>query len=82
MLDKTVKCPICGKPYKLMAFYAGDQSACHACVREAERAVARPTPQGDEFLERLKEAQRRGIMDLTDGLPAEEAIEEIRDAGS
>lgn len=34
---KTVKCPICGKPYVFMPFYAGDQSACPACVREAEK---------------------------------------------
>lgn len=35
--DKTVKCPICGRPYKVMMFYAGDQSACPECVRKAER---------------------------------------------
>lgn len=48
MLDKTVKCSICGKPYKFMAFYAGDQSACPACVREAEKAVARPSNDREE----------------------------------
>lgn len=26
--DKAVKCPICGKPYKVYMFMAGDQSAC------------------------------------------------------
>jgi endogenous inhibitor of DNA gyrase (YacG/DUF329 family) len=33
----TVKCPICGKPYKFMMFSANDQSACPSCVREAEK---------------------------------------------
>ena len=33
--EKTVKCPICGKPYVFMAFYAGDQSACPKCRDEA-----------------------------------------------
>jgi NMD protein affecting ribosome stability and mRNA decay len=38
----TIKCPICGRPYKWYAHYAGDQSACPACRREAEEAVTRP----------------------------------------
>jgi len=33
---RTVKCPICGKPYKFYAHSAADQSACPKCVREAE----------------------------------------------
>lgn len=37
MLEKTVKCPICGRPYKIMPYCAGDQSACLKCVAEAER---------------------------------------------
>jgi hypothetical protein len=36
--EKTVKCPVCGRPYKI---YAGvtwvDQSACQKCVKEAEK---------------------------------------------
>lgn len=36
MNEQTLKCPICGKPYKVYAFYAGDQSACQECVRKAE----------------------------------------------
>lgn len=32
----TVKCPICGRPYKFMPFSAADQSACPKCVQEAE----------------------------------------------
>lgn len=41
LLDQTVKCGICGKPYKFYAFSGADQSACPACVREAEKAVVR-----------------------------------------
>jgi uncharacterized paraquat-inducible protein A len=37
MEERTVKCPICGRPYKVMAFYAGDQSACPKCIAEAEQ---------------------------------------------
>lgn len=46
-LDRTVKCHICGKPYKFYAFSAADQSACPACVAEAERAVDRPSTPGE-----------------------------------
>ena len=35
-MGQTVKCPICGDPYKVMPYYAGDQSACPDCVRKAE----------------------------------------------
>ena len=35
-LDRTVKCPICGDPYKFYAFSAADQSACGDCERKAE----------------------------------------------
>jgi hypothetical protein len=36
MNEQTVKCPICGDPYKFMPFYSGDQTACPDCVRKAE----------------------------------------------
>ena len=36
-MDQTVKCPICGKPYKFMAFYDRDQSACPSCRTETEK---------------------------------------------
>lgn len=36
MNEKTVKCPICGEPYKVYPFYVGDQSACSKCVNKAE----------------------------------------------
>jgi len=34
---RTVRCPICGEPYKFYAHSAADQSACPRCVRRAER---------------------------------------------
>jgi len=37
--ERTVKCPICGKPYKVSPFYAGDQSACPDCQMKARRKV-------------------------------------------
>lgn len=33
--EQTVKCPICGKPYVFYMYYAGDQSACPSCRKEA-----------------------------------------------
>ena len=33
--EQTIKCPICGKPYVFMPFYAGDQSACPECRAKA-----------------------------------------------
>ena len=43
--DQTVKCPICGRPYKVMMFYAGDQSACPSCRAEADRNMTKtPSP--------------------------------------
>lgn len=35
--EATRKCGICGKPYVVYLFYAGDQSACPACRAEARR---------------------------------------------
>lgn len=34
-MEQTVKCPICGKPYKTYSHYAGDQSACPKCRSQA-----------------------------------------------
>lgn len=36
MTEQTVKCPICGEPYKVYSHMAGDQSACQQCQRKAE----------------------------------------------
>ena len=36
MSERTVKCPICGRPYKVYAYYVGDQSACWKCRRKAD----------------------------------------------
>lgn len=49
MSGKTIKCPICGKPYVVFPMYAGDQSACPECRTEARKAVGRKsTPQEKE----------------------------------
>lgn len=34
--ERTVKCGICGEPYKIYSMYAGDQSACPDCRTKAE----------------------------------------------
>lgn len=44
-MEMTRKCPICERPYKVYAFSAADQSACRACVSEAERLSNSPTPE-------------------------------------
>ena len=36
MSEQTVKCPICGQPYKVYMYYAGDQSACPTCRLKAK----------------------------------------------
>lgn len=36
MIPQTMKCPVCGRPYKVYSHYAGDQTACPECRREAE----------------------------------------------
>lgn len=35
MSEQTVKCHICGQPYKVYAYMAGDQSACPSCIAQA-----------------------------------------------
>lgn len=37
MNEKTVKCPICGEPYKIYSGLADDQSACPAFRAKAEK---------------------------------------------
>jgi transposase-like protein len=34
-MEQTIKCPICGEPYKVYSHMAGDQSACPDCQRKA-----------------------------------------------
>ncbi len=46
MDETTVKCKICGKPYKVYAFFVGDQSACPDCIREANRNSTKYTQSG------------------------------------
>ena len=52
-LDKTVKCPICGRPYKFYAFTAADQSACPKCVAEAEDNMRSGSSTGTQIPWRL-----------------------------
>lgn len=35
-MNGTVKCPICGRPYKWYSHTVADQTACPKCVSEAE----------------------------------------------
>lgn len=39
MNERTVRCA-CGRLYKQYAMYAGDQSVCPKCRREAEEEMA------------------------------------------
>ncbi len=41
MEEQTVKCPICGEPYNVLPFYAGNQSACPQCRRKADAKEAK-----------------------------------------
>ena len=40
-MEQTVKCPICGDPYKVYPYFAGDQSACPDCRAKAEKKMGR-----------------------------------------
>jgi len=40
---KTIQCRVCGRAYKFYSMTVADQSACPACVREAEDAATRPS---------------------------------------
>ena len=40
-MEQTLKCPICGNPYKVYAFYSGDQSACGQCLSKA-KSIEKP----------------------------------------
>lgn len=51
MNEQTIKCNICGKPYKVYSMTTADQTACPECVREAEHAVRRESSE--------KELERR-----------------------
>lgn len=35
MKEQTVKCPVCGDPYKIYPDITNDQSACPSCIAEA-----------------------------------------------
>ena len=38
-MEQTIKCPICGEPYKVIPFLAKDQSACPQCIKKAEKKM-------------------------------------------
>lgn len=53
MSGQTIKCPICGAPYKFYNMTVADQSACPECVAEAERRISAPTDaERDEYRRR------------------------------
>lgn len=47
MNERTVKCNICGEPYKFYAYSAADQSACPDCVKKAEMKSQERFRKGD-----------------------------------
>jgi len=52
MTETTMKCRICGKPYKVYSMYAGDQSACPACRRAADEACKRDSTAQERWFRR------------------------------
>jgi len=54
MTERTIKCHICGKPYKVYMFYAGDQSTCGECqadgLPESRGCIGYPSPKGFEHV--------------------------------
>lgn len=50
MTETTVKCPICGKPYKVYNAYYGDQSACPKCREEARKNMVEHMENGPKLL--------------------------------
>lgn len=47
--ERTIKCPICGEPYKIYPDCVGDQSACPKCVKKAEENT-KPYWEGKQIL--------------------------------
>lgn len=41
LMEQTVKCKICGKPYVFYGHLAGDQSACPKCRAQARKELQR-----------------------------------------
>lgn len=54
-MEQTVKCTICGQPYKFYSFSAADQSACPSCVSKAERNTG---GRGTDFRDFPRESQQ------------------------
>ena len=47
-MQGTVKCSICGRPYKWYSMTVADQPACPTCVEIAERKATRPTDEEEQ----------------------------------
>jgi len=41
-MEQTIKCPICGEPYKVYSHTVNDQSACPKCVTKAKHNTWTP----------------------------------------
>lgn len=62
-MEQTIRCPICGDPHKVFAFYAGDQSACQDCIAKAERKRKKEWQlEVDKAVERLTRSSNAGIQ--------------------
>lgn len=55
MMEQTIKCPICGRPYKVHSMTVADQSACPSCMAEAERRALSPTEHEEDVYRRRRE---------------------------
>lgn len=47
MSERTIKCGICGKPYVVYMFHAGDQSTCPTCRSEARKNLGKAPSETD-----------------------------------
>lgn len=70
MTEWTVKCSICGAPYKVYLFSAADQSACPDCIRKAEGKGVDKLKTLDEFNKERQQLHRK-----TESYPKRNGIE-------
>lgn len=45
MLERVLKCRLCGRLYEFMSMMVGDQSVCGTCRAEARRQLEKDRPQ-------------------------------------
>ena len=43
-MEQTIKCRICGNPYKVYSHTVADQSACPRCVKQASDMMRQSKP--------------------------------------